>query len=141
MKTVNPFYIHALLSPLTGLADDDDAVNQYSKVDVDNEHQVRAIIRSRLKPYFLRFDDKSKEISKLSLKYYLSKPGFDFARIYDSCLMPFESPSDPRRFFEWLWRELFGDEKIWIESATEFIESKDIHAPNLIKLADEPNQN
>lgn len=136
MKNVNPYYIHALLAPLTGLADDENSVRDFSIIDSDNEHQMKQIIRLYLKPYFLRFDGQSKEISKLSLRYYLTKADSDLGRIYDSCLLPFESPSEPRLFFKWLWEELFNGENFWLENIDEFIENKDIHAPILIKLGE-----
>lgn len=134
MKKVNPYYIHALLAPLTGLADDESSVRDFSIIDSDNEHQMKQVIRLYLKPYFIRFDDQSKEICKLSLQYYLTKTDSDFGRIYDSCLLPFDPPSESRLFFKWLWEELFDDENFWLENIGEFIENKDIHAPTLIKL-------
>lgn len=136
MKKVNPYYIHALLSPLIGLADDENSVRDFSILDSDNEHQMKQVIRLHLKPYFLRFDDQSKEMSKVSLQYYLTKADSDFKRIYDSCLLPFESPSESRFFFEWLWEELFDGENFWLENIDEFIENRDIHAPNLIRLGE-----
>jgi hypothetical protein len=144
MRQVNIHFVRALLDPLVGGADDDAEVARYRPLDPDKESGVRDVIRTRLKPYFDRFDVDSKEMARRSLQYFLSNPHTDFARVYDSNLLPIAAPSDPRKFFVWLWQELFGDEPFGVEDLGEFQENNDIHGPNSIRLepskGPEPNE-
>lgn len=135
MRQVNIHFVTALLDPLVGGADDDAEVARYRRLDPDNEKDVRDVIRNRLKPHFERFDEASKEMATRSLQYFLSKGHTDLARLYDSCLLPIAAPSDPRRFFVWLWEELFGNLPFRVENLSQFQENNDIHGPNSIHLA------
>ena len=86
MKQVNAYYIHSLLDPLVGGADIDGESERYLGLNPNDEKEVRAVIRNRLRPHFERYDSKSMAIAKRSLAYYLSKPDSDFGRVFDSCL-------------------------------------------------------
>ncbi len=130
MKTVNPYFLHELLAPLTGLADDDSAVEAYREVDPNDSRKVREIVRRVLLPHYVDLTSEAKERAKLALSYYLSKPLADFARVFDSCLLPFAPPDDPRLFFVWLWAELFPSESYELPSLGAFREIPDIHEPN-----------
>jgi hypothetical protein len=74
-------------------------------------------------------------MAERSFRYFLSKQGTDFGRLYDSCLLPIASPSNPRQFFVWLWEDLFGKEPFRLEDLSQFQENNDLHGPNSIHLA------
>jgi len=134
MKEVNCWYVHALLSPLVGLADDDESVVRYSTLNPNEASEVKQVIRSILKPYFERYDQKSMDKARDSLSYYLSKDNTDFDRIFYSNLLPFNAPDDPRTFFVWLWDELFGASDYQIHDFTIYQVNEDVAAANSIKL-------
>lgn len=129
MKNVNPYFLHELLAPLTGLADDDSAVETYRGLDSNDSSKVRQIIRRVLLPHFSQLRPPGKERAKLALSYYLSKPAADFARVFDSCLLPFAPPDDVRLFFVWLWEELFPSESYEQPNLTAFREVPDPYEP------------
>ena len=110
MLTVNPYLIHQLMAPLTGLADDDEAVVFYDYVNPSNEEHYRAIISELIVKYFSNLSDAKKERTKFALKYYLSKKDSDFDSAFDACLPPFEPPDNTRNFYVWIWEEIYGNE-------------------------------
>lgn len=57
--------------------------------------------------------------ARKALSYYLTTNGVDFGRIFDSNLLPFTSPSDPRIFFVWLWEIMFNYENYGIEDIND----------------------
>lgn len=129
---VNPSFVDSLLDPLIGLADDDDAVEYYWDLNPNDETAVRSIIRETLRPEFERWDDKSRAKAKLALQYMLSFRREWCESIWNNGLIPFDAPDNPCLFFEWLWRELFGDEPYELNDKKAFNVVPDIHAPNLI---------
>lgn len=129
MKTVNPYFLNKLLSPITGIADDDEVVMYYQNMNL-NEVQYRIIIREQLKPYFDGCSEIVKQKSKLTLSYYLSKNDYDFEDVFESCLPPFDPPENARDFFVWLWEELFGNEDYKISDLESFKEVPDVYEPN-----------
>ncbi len=70
--TVNPWFARALLAPLVGLGDDEEAVEQYRYLDPNDEAQVREVIRRELLPYYRRWDPASQQMGKLALPWALS---------------------------------------------------------------------
>jgi len=130
MNQVNPFFLHELLGPLTGLADDDSTVDFFRSIDPNDPDQVRPIIRRYLVPYFDQLQAPAKRKAKLALSYYLSNSSANFARVFHSCLLPFPPPDDARMFFLWLWEELFPNENHQLTDLTAFREVPDIHEPN-----------
>ncbi|MDR2981212.1 MAG: hypothetical protein LBV12_03080 [Puniceicoccales bacterium] len=134
MKTVNPYFLHVLLDPLTGLADDEDAVEKFATLNPDDQHEVRTVIREMLTPNFENLPSQTQKRCKQALAYYLSKPDANFGRVYEACLPPFDPPKDPRDFFVWIWSELFPGE-IYEEHASElYCEVPDIEEPGRIAL-------
>jgi len=130
MKTVNPYFLHELLAPLAGLADDDHAVETYRELNPNDANQVRGVIRRDLVPHFHALDERAKKRARLALSYYLSKNSADFTRVFESSLPPFDPPDDARMFFVWLWEELFPSESFELSDLEAFREVPDIHEPN-----------
>ena len=98
-KTVNPYFLDDLMSPIAELADDDEASIFYSYVNPANEEHYRAIIRDLLLEYYNKLNDSKKEKVKLALRYYLSKRDSDFERVFNANLLPFAPPNNPKDFF------------------------------------------
>ena len=129
MNKVNPYFLHTLLEPLTGLADDDDAVLRYRGLDPNSDQQVRAIIRETIVPHAKSLSAKATDKVRLAYKYYLSKVDSKFDRVFYSNLLPFDAPDDPRRFFLWVWEECFPIEDYLMESLDEYVENADVNEP------------
>jgi hypothetical protein len=130
ITAVNPYFLHRLLEPLTGLADDDDAVLRYSHVDRNDEHAVREIIRTVLVPHARLLAPEVMERVRLAYQYYLSKPDSNFDRVYYSNLLPFDAPDDPRKFFQWLWSEVFVDDDYHLAGYQQYAERPDLEEVN-----------
>lgn len=120
MKIVNRFWVATLLDPVAGLADDDAAVRRYQRFDADDPGVVRAFAREKLKPFFDRWDEASREKGKLALQYVLSFAPDDLGHLLDSVLPPFASPVDASAFFGWIWDEIFEGEAWILENRAEF---------------------
>lgn len=130
MKSVNPYYVEELLGPLIGMGDDDEMVYSYMNLDTDSEQEIKAIISDLLMPNFFKFSKEKQEGCKRSLSYYLTTEKINFGNIYESCMLPFDHPHDPKLFFIWLWEVLFEDENFIMENPSQFVEKKDIYEPN-----------
>lgn len=130
MKLVNPYFLNDLMSPITGLADDDEAVSYYNSLNISSEEQYRSIIREVFIEYFSSLDKQKKDKTKTALSFYLSKQDSDFERVFESCLPPFDPPTDVRDFFVWLWEELFKGESYIISDMESYKIVPDIHEPN-----------
>ncbi len=135
--TVNPWYASALLDPVTGLADDDEAMEHYRYLDPNDEAQVREVIRRELVPYYRRWDPASQQMGKLALSWALAFRRDWLGRVYEDSLPAFDSPDEPALFFEWLWAELFGDEDFRLGDPGDYLVRDDRTATNLIKVARE----
>jgi hypothetical protein len=130
VKTVNPYFLHTLLGPLAGMADDDDAVRRFASIDSNNEGQVKRVISEMLAPHFFGLSAEMKDRAKTALGYYLAKPDANFERVFESCLPPFDPPSVARQFFVWLWEVLFPTESFAAVDYLTFREVADIDEPN-----------
>jgi hypothetical protein len=137
MRTVNPYFLHTLLEPITGLADDDDAVANYSSLNPNDEHSVREIIRELIVPHAKTLSEPVRERVKLAYRYYLSKQDSQFGRVFDSNLPPFDSPDDPRMFFIWMWEECFPGEAYELPQLDTYTERPDINEPLRLTSSDE----
>ena len=129
MNTVKPYFVHTLLEPITGLAEDDDAVRTYGDLDSNDESQMRRVIREIIVPHELALSMGAKERVKLAYQFYPSKPDADFKRVFYSNLPPFDAPDDPRQFFLWIWDECFSGEDFHLADLGKFIENRDINEP------------
>ena len=129
MKTVNPYFLHRLLDPLSGLADDDESVEKYATLDPNDEESVRQVIRHLLVPHFRSLSADCVVRIRLAYQYYLTKESSNFERVYESILPPFDPPNDPRMFFVWVWEECFPGEAFELEDVSDIVESPDINEP------------
>lgn len=129
MNQVSIQYIEELLSPLIGEADNDNFFNKYVDYSYDLDGNdvkiVKEILLSEISPYWNTKDDCSKNRMKKSLSYYLTTNKVNFGRLYDSNLLPFNHPDNPRDFFVWLWEILFPEESYLIEDLSNYIEIND----------------
>lgn len=131
MLTVNQSMFESFLDAIGGTADfDDDRTEMLSKIDGNNEKVVKSIILSEIKPYYESRNDAYKASAKRSLSYFLTTNTINFGRIYDSCLIAFDHPTDPKLFFLWVWEILFPNESYVIEDIEQYIEIDDINEPN-----------
>lgn len=108
MKKVYIRLIDALLEPLCGLADDDDSVMKYYALDSNSEADMKHILAKTLLLHYQQMTPAKQDASKCALSYALSVNQFPFSRVFNSCLIPFDHPVDPRLFFVWLWDVLFA---------------------------------
>lgn len=129
MKSVNPYFLHTLLEPLTGLADDDKAVAKYSSIDPNDSEQVRQVIRDLIVPHAKSLSAPVRERVKLAFRFYLSKDNSNFARVYNSNLPPFDPPHEPRKFFVWVWEECFPGADFRLANLDEYVENADVNEP------------
>jgi hypothetical protein len=106
--TVDAFE-HVLL-PLGGLADDD--ASELHAIDSSDEAQVRAMIRTHIRPQFEAFPDYFQFAIKLSLSYFLTSTHdlSTFERPLDSLLASELNTPNPKDFYLWLWQELVPGE-------------------------------
>jgi len=110
----------------------DDMYEKYKDVNPNDSNQIKLIIASILKPYFEHRPEKYKIAAKLALAYYLTTKKTDFGSIYDSCLVVFEHPDNPRDFFVWIWEVFFPKENFNIIEVNEYKEIDDIKEPLLL---------
>ena len=129
MKNVNPHFLHTLLAPLVGLADDDDAVAAYASLQPNCEQGVRHVIREVIVPHSLTLSSRAIEKIKLAYRFYLSTPGQKWDRVFDSVLLPFYAPDDVRSFFVWVWEECFPGESYNLPDLESYIVNPDINEP------------
>jgi hypothetical protein len=127
MIRVNPYFLHTSLEPLSGLADDDEAVTQFRDLDPNNEQEVRSLIRRMILPHLLTLSPRNLERIKLAYQYYLSKTESNFERVFYSVLPPFDAPDEPRNFFLWVWKEWFPTEDFQINFLDRFDEQADLN--------------
>ena len=76
MKTVNPYFLHDLMSPICGLGYDDKAVSFCSKMGSISEEQYRQIINEKFVNYYNSLGADKQQKSKNALSYYLCKKNF-----------------------------------------------------------------
>jgi hypothetical protein len=130
MFSINPYFITDLLSPITGLADDDEAVEKYREIDISDDYQYREIIEKEIRTYYDGLNNEKKEKIKQALNYYLSTSEIDFERVFESCLPPFAPPKKTRDFFVWIWEELFEGEIYQITEKVDYVIISDVNEPN-----------
>jgi hypothetical protein len=115
MNKINLQFLDDVLGPLIGGADDDEQIERYRNFDSKNEYLVKDIIAKTIKPRFDQRSDLYKNAVKKALAYSLLTDSVDFERVYDSNLIAFNAPSNPRDFFFWIWEVLFFEEPVALE--------------------------
>ncbi len=126
MIRVNKYFLENILSPLCVFADGEEYSKDFDEIDSNNEEEIRKIIRSYLIPWFIKKEDKYKQITKDTLRYYLTTEKVDFDGFMQSRI-PFKSPSIPKLFYIWLWKEYFGENEPYL---IEDFNKKDYHEDN-----------
>lgn len=131
MPTVNMFILENLIAPLGGTADmDDEKATALREVDGNNESDVKNVLYQEIKPYYDSRSNDHKISIKRSLSYYLTTDKVDFGRMYDSVLIAFGHPTNPKDFFIWIWEILFPKEKYNLDNLNQYIEIEDINEAN-----------
>ena len=69
--TVNPHLVESLLMPLAGEADSDDQIILFASIGVNNEFEMKEVIRKYLLPDFKQASKTYQDQVKLSLTYFL----------------------------------------------------------------------
>lgn len=123
MTLINPSFVEDLLAPLIGLGEADEVRRQYADVDPHDEQQVRAVIRRELVPYFHDTSPEGQEAAKLALAWYLSFQPEGLNRLYHGLYLPFRK--QPVHLWEWIWKELFGEEDYRLTDDPASFEVKD----------------
>ena len=132
MKTVNPYFLHSLLDPLTGLADDDEAMEEFSEFNSNDTSASRELIRKMIVPHCESMGAAIRERVQLAYRYYLSVDSSDFERVFESVLPPFDPPENPRDFFVWIWEECFPQEPYQLFDVADYVVDADINEPSKI---------
>lgn len=130
MIHINPYFLHVPLDPLSGLGDDDESVQKYWDYNLDDQKTSLEVIKTMIRPYMDRLSHDGRDRVRNSMRYYLVKGGVDFGRVYDSVLPPIRTPTDPRRWFELLYQQLFPGQSIAVLDDEKFQISKHIEEPN-----------
>lgn len=107
MKVPVSIYIVAkAISPLCSPSDD--VCMELSDADVNNEEEVRAIIREKVVPHFQSYTEDSQRKIKDSLKYFICTNNPSIDRLFPAFHLPFEPPESAQSFFSIVWEEFFG---------------------------------
>ncbi len=125
MKKINPYFLLVPLEPITGLADDDDSVAQYCGVDIEDEEQALRIIRDVIVPHTAALPGRIRSAIQSAYRYFLTDTTFQWNRVLDSVLPPFEAPEVPRRFFELLYEACFGTSDYELADLDKYVVSND----------------
>jgi hypothetical protein len=129
MQTVNRYMLRDLLNPIGGTADINEEILRYRYFDNNSQTAVNKILREKLLPYYEKASSQYKTSYKRSLSYFLSAENFDFGDLYDSCLIAFDHPVNPRDFFLWIWQVLFPAENYENGNNKDFTEIDDPQEP------------
>jgi|GEM_PF-1929703 len=138
MITVNPIYIHEVLNPIIGGADDETSIGDYGYYKSNIEEDVKSLAKNVLLPEFKKQKKRLQDVTKNTLAYYLTYPKkVNFESIFDSLLLPIEAPVNTQQFFQWIWDVFFeGESKDYIKVEI-VVEDFDINAPfELLKEKD-----
>ena len=118
MQQINLAFLEATLGPLVGGADDDEQTERYKNFDSNNEVLVKNVIATTIKIAFDAKTEPYKSEVKKALAFSLLT-NYNFEGIFDSNLVAFEAPCDPRNFFFWTWEILFPRESIGLDYSIE----------------------
>ncbi len=130
MITVNPVYIHEVLSPIIGGADSEESLETYGHYRSDMESDVKELAEDVLLPEFKKQKAILQHVVKDTLAYYLTHPQkVDFESIFNSLLLPIETPKNARLFFQWIWEVFFNSESKEYITHDTVIEDFDVNAP------------
>ncbi|WLE58849.1 hypothetical protein GIY62_17335 [Burkholderia plantarii] len=131
MKIVNSFLVAAVFEPFLFLSDAE--ASEVAAIDPENEEKVRDCIRQLIVLYYSKFDEKSKSEIRNSLAYMLVSEFDGWEDLLQMNQSPLSLPSVPRKFFEWLWGEIYQCDISLPGVKSDYLVREDIHAANLIK--------
>lgn len=122
---VNDAFLDSLIYMFGG--DDDNKYEYYKALNMKTEEDYKKIIKNEITVYFNNQHNQIKDKIKKALAYYLSKTGYDFERVFYSCLPSFDIPSSEngKLFFKWIWEELFGSENYLVTNLGDYEEISD----------------
>ena len=115
LKIVDRIFIVEILQGIS-FYDEEQCEAIFSKLNHNDETDVKLVIRYRILPVYYMKSNHFKENLKNSLKYYLSYEGFDddiFKEIFYLASPAFDLTENSKDFFKWLWDELFEDENYY----------------------------
>ncbi len=122
MKIANANYLSWVVGALNTATDDEVASIETN----DDEAGTRSVIKLLIKPDFDALADESKLMCKNSLRYYLTTGNAPFYDILDQQYeWPVDPPTDPKKFFAWIWKELFPNEEYDVTDVEGWEESRD----------------
>jgi hypothetical protein len=103
---------------------------RFKKISLNDEAEIKALIREFSKPLYQNFGEKSKVKAKNSLRCLLLKKKWTFASFFYNEYLPFadaEGEKSLERFFHLLWNELFDNEPIVENVEEEFEEDRNVY--------------
>lgn len=107
---INSDLLDLFLAPITGLGDDNESVEYYRKLKIQDKNDYKKIINEIIVEEFEELNEQQKLNAKLVLSYYLTSNAIDFERVFESVLPPFDPPYPVRNFFLWIWECIFLNE-------------------------------
>lgn len=126
MLTVNPYLLHEPLNPIQGMADDGEADAAFAGFNQNSEDSLRALARLLLVPHVDALGRHGRDRIELTYRYYLTKPDTNFERVFNSALLPFETPAVPRSFFLIVYEECFRKPFVELTCWQEYEERPDV---------------
>ncbi|WP_040254669.1 hypothetical protein [Psychroserpens mesophilus] len=124
MKVVNKYFLINSIDAIS-FYDSEDCEDVFSDLDVNNESEVKKIIKYRMLINHLIKPETFKEIFKNTLKYYLNKDKVDFEKIYQAGYPSFGLPNEPKFFFIWIWEEFYKGESYILDDLSDYEEYND----------------
>ena len=135
---VNKYFVVAVLEPLS----DPDKEEWLTRINSDDEDASRKVIRELLVPYYLRFDEGSRDIVKDTLRYYLSGGKSSqqdrdvFEDMFEKNYPALATPNPARKIFVWLWEEMYGSEPYDVQNIPQYFLHEDGTAANRIRVSE-----
>lgn len=137
MSKINLQFVHSILGPLIGTADDDSEIEKYRGLDSNDEYLVKDVIKRTIKGKFDEKPERYKKAAKDALAYALLTPDFDFEDVFDSNLIAFLPPTESRDFFLWIWEVLFPEEVVTLHADINSYETVwDLKEPIIFGMRD-----
>jgi len=127
-QIVNNFFISDLIRKSVCFYDMDEILNIFDDLDVNNEEQMKMVIRYFLLVNYYFQTNEYQVIFKNSLRFCLNTQKCDFYTIFERGMPAFELTYPHQDFFIWIWEVFYKYEDFMIESEdliNFYIESND----------------
>lgn len=125
MKVVNKYFLINSIDAISFYNHESSVV--FSDLDVNDELEVKKIIKYRMLINHLYKPKEFQEIFKNTLSYYLTTDNIDFEKIFNAGYPSFGLSSNPEDFFIWVWEEFYRDESYLIDNLSEYEENNDFN--------------